>query len=206
MAPAATLIARTFFSQSAWKIGSSFSGTTGRSPSGRRDRQALFASILRGGQADADHRVAADDRGELVLAPAFRALRPHRDDDEAGLGRRNPRRGCAGPRAGSRRKSASVPRVDHRLRAIGRRFVPDRRQAEHRPRIAGAQGADDEVVLLRRIEAGDDVLAAAPAIAELCDSGRAISLQPRGVGRTRSRPWRRRGRRCAGRSWSHRCR
>ena len=47
--------------------------------------------------------------------------------------------------------------IDHRARAVGRRFVPDRRQPQHRPRITGTQGADDEVVGAGRILDRDQV-------------------------------------------------
>ena len=50
-------------------------------------------------------------------------------------------------------------RIVDRARAIGRRFVPDRRQPEHFPRIAGAQRADDHVVQLRRVLDRDQVIA-----------------------------------------------
>ena len=50
-------------------------------------------------------------------------------------------------------------RVLHRARAVRRRLVPDRRQAEHLPRIAGAQRADDHVVALRRVLDRDQMIA-----------------------------------------------
>ena len=50
-------------------------------------------------------------------------------------------------------------RVLDRARAIGRRLVPDRRQPEHFPRIAGAQRADDHVVALRRVLDRDQMVA-----------------------------------------------
>src|SRR5262249_46174015 len=42
-------------------------------------------------------------------------------------------------------------RIDDRARAVRRRFVPDGRQPQHFPRVAGAQGADDEVVDFGRV-------------------------------------------------------
>ena len=97
-------------------------------------------------QAGADHRVAGDDLGELLLAPAFGACGPHRHDQEARLGGGipHPDFGVLGQRDAEIVEHAA--RVLDRARAIGRGLVPDRRQAEHFPRIAGAQRADDHVV------------------------------------------------------------
>ena len=60
-------------------------------------------------------------------------------------------------------------RVHDGARAVGRRLVPDRRQAEHLPRVAGAQRADDHVVQLGRVLDRDHVLALAADIAERGD-------------------------------------
>ena len=70
-------------------------------------------------------------------------------------------------------------RVVDRARAIGRRFVPDRRQAEHLPRVAGAQRADDHVVLLRRVLYRDEVIADAVDQAERDDRLAGIGEQRR---------------------------
>ena len=73
---------------------------------------------------------------------------------------------------------------EHRARladdagAVGRVLVPGRRQAEHRPRVAGAQRADDDVVDVRSVLDDDDVLALRAAEAELGDGGRAVVEQP----------------------------
>ena len=74
-------------------------------------------------------------------------------------------------------------RVDHRARAVGRRLVPDRRQAEHRPRVAGAERADDQVVLVGRVLDRHHVLALPPAVAELGDGRGGVRAQPVGEGR-----------------------
>ncbi len=63
--------------------------------------------------------------------------------------------------------------IDHRARAVGRRFVPDRRQPQHRPRITRAQGADDEVMNLRRILDRDQVAGDRVRISQrICRFGR----------------------------------
>ena len=60
-------------------------------------------------------------------------------------------------------------RVLHRARAVGRRLVPDRRQAQHLPRVAGAQRADDHVVPLRRVLDRDQMVADAAHVAHRGD-------------------------------------
>ena len=60
-------------------------------------------------------------------------------------------------------------RVLHGARAVRRRLVPDRRQAEHLPRIAGAQRADDHVVALRRVLDRDQMIADAAHVAHRGD-------------------------------------
>ena len=67
-----------------------------------------------------------------------------------------PRRCC--PRRGPRPRRQieahllqHCARLAHDARAIRRRLVPGRRQAEHRPRVAGAERADDDVVYGRPV-------------------------------------------------------
>ena len=84
--------------------------------------------------------------GELLLAPALGARRPHRQHDEAGLGGRVPHPDLRVGRQRHAEIGEHAARIVHRARAVRRRLVPDRRQAEHFPRIAGAQRADDDVV------------------------------------------------------------
>ncbi len=60
-------------------------------------------------------------------------------------------------------------RVLHRARAIGRGLVPDRRQAQHFPGVAGAQRAHDHVVPLRRVLDHDEMVADAADMAERAD-------------------------------------
>ena len=63
----------------------------------------------------------------------------------------------------------NAARVLDRPRAVGRRLVPDRRQPEHFPRIAGAQRADDHVVALRRVLDRDQMVADGAHVAERGD-------------------------------------
>ena len=135
-------------SHSAWNTGSSGSGSTGPKPCMPPMSCTPFMTTSPGvfGKPGADHRVARDELGELLLAPALGAGGPHRHARGSASRRSNPTRGFRCPPAARRRNRQHAARVDHRARAVGRGLVPDRRQAEHRPRVAGAQRADDHVV------------------------------------------------------------
>ena len=65
-------------------------------------------------------------------------------------------------------------RVCDGARTIGCRFVPDRGEAQHRPRITRAQRAYDHVVKFRCVLQRDDVFALAAGIAEFADGGRCV--------------------------------
>ena len=65
--------------------------------------------------------------------------------------------------------------------AVGGALVPGRRQAEHRPRVARAQRADDDVVDLGRVLDDDHRVALEPAVAELADRGGAVQAEPLAV-------------------------
>ena len=111
-------------------------------------------------QAGADHRVARDQRRRAAPRSSLRCRRAHRQHDEAGLGGRIPHADLGVGSAASTPKSGKhAARIGHGARAIGRRLVPDRRQAEHFPRIAGAQRAHDHVVPLRRVLDRDQMIA-----------------------------------------------
>ena len=119
------------------------------------------------GKSGADHRVARDQLGELLLAPALGALRAASAARGSASRRSNPTRGSRSPSAASTPKSAQhAARVLHGARAIRRGLVPDRRQAEHFPRVAGAQRADDHVVALRRVLDRHQMVADAADMAE----------------------------------------
>ena len=51
------------------------------------------------------------------------------------------------------------PWFRYRARAVGRRLVPERGQAKHRPRVAGAKGANDHVVNGGRVFQSDQMIA-----------------------------------------------
>ena len=99
----------------------------------------------------ADHRVAGDEFGQLVLAPAVRAGGTHRDHEVTQLCGRVPHSDAGGLGHADAEIGQDTARIHHSPRAVRRRLVPDRRKAEHRPRVAGAQRADDQVVLIRRV-------------------------------------------------------
>src|SRR5215467_15646496 len=68
-------------------------------------------------------------------------------------------------------------RIDDRTRAIGRGFVPDGRQTQQWPWIAGAQSADDKVVHARGILHYQRILALRAAVAEFSERSAAIRQQ-----------------------------
>ena len=66
----------------------------------------------------------------------------------------------------------------HGARAVGRGLVPDRRQPQHGPGIAGAQRADDEVVHRVGVLDGDHVLALPAREAELGNGRGGVLEEP----------------------------
>ena len=90
------------------------------------------------------------------LQPSVPA-RAHRQYEKPCFRRRIPDADFGIARQGDAEFGQHAFRVDHRARAIGRRFVPDRRQSQHLPGIAGAQRADDHVMRLRRVLQGDQM-------------------------------------------------
>ena len=75
VAPEASVSASARFSHSAWKTGSSVSGTTGPKPMPPMSC-GPFSCAASGREAGADHGVAGDEPGEALLAPAFGAGGP----------------------------------------------------------------------------------------------------------------------------------
>src|SRR5205085_9197107 len=102
-------------------------------------------------QAGADHAVARDEFGELLLAQLRASVGPHRQHEKAGLGSRIPDAHLGLLRQFDAEIREHALRVDDRARAVGRRFVPDRRQPQHFPGVAGAQCANDKVVQFGRV-------------------------------------------------------
>lgn len=70
--------------------------------------------------------------------------------------------------------------LDHAC-TVGGVLVPARRKAEHGPGVAGAQGADDDVVGRGSVLDDDDVLALGAAEAEFLDGGGAVRQEPSAV-------------------------
>ena len=112
----------------------------------------------------ADHRVAGDERRQLVGRPALGALRPHRQHHEPLLRRRvnDAYLDIVAELHPELREHGA--RLAHDAAAVLERLVPGGRVAEHRPWVAGAQCADDHVVDVRRVlhpGAGKTTVAAA---------------------------------------------
>src|SRR5829696_9104203 len=161
----ARFIARQRASHWEWNGGSFGSGCTGPKPSmppmSWIPFMASLAHWLIGTprETGADHGVTANQRCEPILAPALGASGPHRQHHEARLGGRIPYTDLGVRRQRDAEVGKHAARIDYRARAIGRRFVPGRRQAHHLPRIAGAERAHDHVVLFRRVLDCDKVIA-----------------------------------------------
>src|ERR1035437_10837897 len=139
--------------------------TTPPRPYHARHPSGDLVRLLR--QSGADHAVAGNEVRKPLLAPAVGAGRAHRQHEIANFRGRIPDAniGALG------QLKTEIPQdaawILHRLGAIGRGLVPDRRQSEHRPWIAGPQCAHDHVVESGRVFDGYDVLALTSGIAEL---------------------------------------
>lgn len=102
-------------------------------------------------QRDTDHGVAGHDGGELLLAPTLRALGPHRHHHESRL-----LVGVVDAYLHVERQlqpelGEHLPGLTGHPAPVVRRSVPRWRHAQDGPRVAGAQGAHDHVVHLRRV-------------------------------------------------------
>jgi hypothetical protein len=137
----------TRFSQSAWNRMLSSSGTTGRSRGARRHPAGRSCAAPVPAVA-ADHAVPRDQRGKRLRVHPFGAGTDVRGSRGSGPRPWNPRHGCAWSRAASHRTPPARARLAHGPRAVVGGLVPGGRQAEDRPRVAGTERADDEVVLL----------------------------------------------------------
>src|SRR5262249_24042733 len=128
-------------------------------------------------QASSDHRIAGDKFGEPLLAPAVCSGRPHRKHKESGFGCRIPDTDFSVPRKPDAEILKHPAWVLNRTRAIRGRLVPDRRKAEHLPRITGAKRAHDDVVCLGRILDRDQMIPDPTDVAQCRDGVRRISKQ-----------------------------
>src|SRR5215813_9104370 len=141
VAPMARFIAITRPSHAAWNTGSFDSGSTLPNPSmppmsctpsiAATYRYLLPLALRSLRQPGADHRVAGDDLGKAVLAPAVRAGGPHRQHQEPRLGGRIPHPDLGLLRQRHAEIGEHAARILDGPRAIRRGLVPDRRQAEH---------------------------------------------------------------------------
>ena len=125
-------------------------GGSGASPSAARSRRTAWGS---------------------VTAPRIRRRPPQRSHTSTSRPNTRWSSRAQGQRLGERDAEVGehAARVHDGAGAVGRRLVPDRRQAEHVPRVAGAERADDHVVLLGSILHGDQVVAHAADQAEPAD-------------------------------------
>src|SRR5215831_16334938 len=137
-------------------------------------RSLWYLALRQSGEPGADHRVAGDQIGQPVLAPAVGSGGPHRQDQKAGLGGRVPHADLGVRGQPHAEIGEHAARILDGARAIGRRLVPDRRQAEHFPWIAGAQRAHDHVVDLLRVLDRHEMVADAADMAKRRDRGGAV--------------------------------
>ena len=181
-------------SHGAWNTGSFGSGSTGPKPCMPPMSWTPFMAPPAPWPWYADHGVARDQRGQFLLAQAVGAGRPLGQHEVADLGGAvpDPHLDVVG-HDDSAELAQHAARIDHGARAVGRRLVPDRRQAQHRPRVAGAERADDEVVDGGRVLDHDHVLALRAGVAELGDRGGGVRAAAAPCRRDRSRRARRPG-------------
>src|SRR6058998_4315624 len=114
----------------------------------------------------ADHRVARHQRGQLGLAQALGAGRTLGEHQVAELRARVPDANLRRLRQVEAELAQDHARLTHRPRAVLERLVPDRRQADQRVRVAGAERANDQIVYSGRVL---DHLEVDPAEAQLFD-------------------------------------
>src|SRR5258708_19530196 len=113
-------------------------------------------------QSRADHAVAGDEARKAFVAPAVGARRAHRQHEITNFRGRIPDANIGALRQLKTEIPEHAAGILHRLGAIGRGFVPDRRQSNHRPRITGTKGAHDHVVEHRSVLDAQHVLTRTP--------------------------------------------
>ena len=150
-----------------------------------------FMPCLRLGGRDfghADHGIARDQMRPVPPRSASRVRRTLRQDEVAQFRRAVPDAHLDIFRQFEPELPQARPRIDHGARAICRRLVPDRRQAEESPRVAGAQRTDDQVVHLRPVLDDHDVFALRRLESDLGDRRGGIGKQTLLVGRVNPGP------------------
>src|SRR5438067_5846989 len=125
-------------------------------------------------QPGPDHAVAGDEPGKALFAPALRTGGAHRQHEISNFRGRIPDANVGAFRQVKTEIAEHAARILHRLGAIGRGLVPDRRQSKHRPRITGAKRTHDHVVKARGVLECHDVFALTPDIAEFGNCRRGI--------------------------------
>src|SRR6266700_4110757 len=95
---------------------------------------------------DPYHRVAGDQLRQLFFSHALCSCWALRKDHVADLGTAVPDPDLGRLVELQAELLQHLPRLDHHPRPVGWGLVPDRRQPEYRPRIAGTEGTDDDVV------------------------------------------------------------
>src|SRR5580693_867496 len=144
-------------------------------------------SVRRLGKSHANHAVAGDQTGEFVLAESFGAGGPLRKNEIAKLRVAIPDAHLNFLRKLDAKLLQDAPRVDNRARPVRRRLVPVRGQSKRRPRIAGAQRANDHVVDVVSVLHDHHVFALYARIAKLLDGFGSIAQEPLLVFRIRPR-------------------
>src|ERR1700722_1596244 len=123
---------------------------------------------------NSDHRVASDQRGKFILRQLFGARRSLGKHQVAQLSRRIPWAHFDFLIEFRAEFLQNTTRIAHRARAIWSRFVPNGRQTERRPRIAGAKRAYAKVVHLGCVFYDDHVISLQAGEAEFLDGGSRI--------------------------------
>ena len=130
----------------------------------------------------ADHGVAGDEGRQRVLIKALRSRRAlrHHEEADVGGGIMHPQGHIVGElRAEFAQHRA---RLAHHAGAIGAALVPGGRQAQEIARVAGAEGADHDIVGVRRVLHRHQ-LGAGDGEAQLGGGRVAIFEQARAIGR-----------------------
>ena len=140
----------------AWRRGAGrpSAGSAGPAGRGRARAAASFSPAApwrRLRQGGADQRVAGDEGGELVLAPALGAGGAQRQHHPAVVGGAVHHADVDAVGQDGAPFGEHGARLAHGAGAVGEALVPVRRVAEHGARVAGAEGADDEVVARGRV-------------------------------------------------------
>src|SRR5882762_10207479 len=123
------------------------------------------------------HRVARNQSGESHFAQAFGSGRTLGYHEIAHLGGRVPDADLRARRQSHTELRQYAARIPDHARPIRCALVPDRWQSQHRPRVAAAERADNDVVSAGRVRDGNHVLALSTGITQFGNSGGRIAHQ-----------------------------